>query len=74
MNRDGTSSCIQCVLDAGETRHYHTLTSSIIHLDDHRRMGHAIDAGVVDFLKQLKDTAAAQELLRRRRAPTDDED
>ena len=73
MNRDGTSSCIQCVLDGGTTRSYHTLAGSIIHLDDHRRMGHTIDDGVVQFLKQLKDQLAAQNLLRDRRASEDDD-
>ena len=72
MNRDGTSSCIQCVLDAGETRHYASLSQSIIHLDDHRRMGHHIDAGVVEFLKRLKDELRAS--ARRRRAARTDED
>ena len=72
MNRDGTSACIQCVLDGGETRSYHTLSASIIHLDDHRRMGHAINAGVVDFLKQLQRELKAQ-TDRRRAAPTDED-
>lgn len=72
MNRDGTSACVQCVLDGGETRHYHNLSASIIHLDDHRRMGHAIDAGVVDFLKMLKRESKAQ-ADRRRAAPTDED-
>ena len=71
VGRDGTSSCIQCVLDAGETRSYHTLAGSIIHLDDHRRMGHAIDPEVVEFLKRLKQEQQNQ--ANRRAAPTDDD-
>jgi len=58
------------VLDAGETRSYHTLTASIIHLDDHRRMGHAIDPEVVEFLKRLKAEQSVRDT--RRQAPTDD--
>jgi len=72
VNRDGTSSCIQCVLDAGETRHYDTLSASIIHLDDHRRMDHWIDDGVVEFLKRLREEQKAQ-TSRRRAARTDDD-
>ncbi len=72
MNHDGTGQCIQCVMDAGASRHYHNLTQSIIHLDDHRRMGHNIDPEVVQFLKRLKEEGKMR-ADRRRAAPTEED-